>query len=330
MMPTARGCTLPLSVAPMMDRTDRHCRYFLRLLTRRTLLYTVMVTARAIEHGSLAALLDYDESEHPVALQLGGSDPARLARSAKIGEDFGYDEININIGCPSDRVQSGRFGACLMREPDLVAECVAQMRAAVSIPVTVKHRIGVDDLDRYEDMARFVEIVSAAGADRFTVHARKAWLQGLSPKANRTIPPIRHADVHRLKADFPHLSIELNGHIKTLDEALEHLQHVDAVMIGRAAWDDPYLFAHADRRIFGDTAPAPTRQQVVEAMKPYFADQLARGTSPHLVLRPMMSLFSGQPGTRRWKRTLTERAHDGPAALDAALAAVAEVAATVA
>jgi tRNA-dihydrouridine synthase A len=320
-----RAQTPPLSVAPMMDRTDRFFRLFMRQITRRTLLYTEMVTSRAVLHGDRARLLDFDPSEHPIALQLGGSDPAELAQCARIAEAWGYDEVNLNVGCPSDRVQSGAFGACLMKTPELVAQCVAAMRAATDLPVTVKHRIGVDDLDRYEDMARFVTIVSQAGADRFSVHARKAWLKGLSPKANRNIPPIRYDDVYRLKADFPHLPVEINGHIQTLDETLAHLARVDAVMIGRAAWDSPFLFAEADRRIFQDTAPPPTRHAVAEAMKAPIEAARAQGTPPRWFLTPMLNLFAGVPGTRRWKRTLVERGEEGAAAIDAGLAAVAAV-----
>ncbi|MFT5685645.1 MAG: tRNA-dihydrouridine synthase A, partial [Myxococcota bacterium] len=261
-----RAQTPPLSVAPMMDRTDRFHRLFMRQITQRTLLYTEMVITRAILNGDRNRLLGFDDSEHPIALQLGGSDPTRLTECVKIAEDWGYDEVNLNVGCPSSRVQSGAFGACLMKDPALVAKCITAMRAATTLPVTVKHRIGVDDLDAYEDMANFVRIVAESGADRFSVHARKAWLKGLSPKANRNIPPIRYEDVYRLKTDFPHLPIEINGHIKTLDETLDHLTRLDAVMIGRAAWDNPYLFAEADRRIFGATTPIPTRQAVAEAM----------------------------------------------------------------
>ncbi len=311
----------------MMDRTDRFFRLFMRQLTQQTLLYTEMVTARAVLHGDRERLLGFYDTAHPIALQLGGSDPAELAECAKIAEDWGYDEVNINVGCPSDRVQSGAFGACLMKNPALVAACVTAMRAATTLPVTVKHRIGVDDLDAYEDMARFVSIVSESGADRFSVHARKAWLKGLSPKANRNIPPIRYEDVYRLKADFPHLPIEINGHIKSLDESLAHLTRLDAVMIGRAAWDNPYLFAEADRRIFGATTPIPTRQEVAEAMKAPIEAARARGIPPRWFLTPMLNLFSGIPGTRRWKRTLVERGAEGAGAIDAGLAAVAAVAA---
>ncbi|MEL6344349.1 MAG: tRNA dihydrouridine(20/20a) synthase DusA [Myxococcota bacterium] len=324
-----RGQTAPLSIAPMMERTDRFYRLFIRQITRRTLLYTEMVTTRAILFGDRERLLGYHPQEHPISLQLGGSDPDELAQCARIAEDLGYDEVNINVGCPSDRVQSGSFGVCLMKTPDIVAAGVAAMRAVVDIPVTVKHRIGVDDLDRYEDMARFVEIVSAAQSDRFTVHARKAWLKGLSPKENRNVPPIRYDDVYRLKQDFPDLDIEINGHIKTLDEVRDHLTRVDAAMIGRAAWDNPFLFAQADARIFGDAPVSRTRAEVVEAMLPHIDAYAASGEPPGRFLRPMLNLFAGVPGARRWKQILTTRGHGAKATPDApreALAAVQAVA----
>ncbi|NJN49373.1 MAG: tRNA dihydrouridine(20/20a) synthase DusA, partial [Alkalinema sp. RL_2_19] len=253
----------------MMDRTDRHCRYFLRQISARTLLYTEMVTSQAILHGDLEKLLGFTPEESLIALQVGGDDPARLAKCATIAAEFGYDEINLNVGCPSQRVQSGNFGACLMMEPERVADCVAAMRSASNLPVTVKHRIGVDDHDHYEHLRQFVEIVAAAGCQRFTVHARKAWLKGLSPKENRDVPPLRYADVYRLKQEFPDLVIEINGGILTLDATLEHLAQVDAVMIGRAAYDNPYLLAEADRRIFREAVAVRSRHEIVEAMYPY-------------------------------------------------------------
>ena len=294
----------------MMERTDRHFRAFLRRLTRRTLLYTEMVVAQALFHsGDVERFLGYDEEEKPLALQLGGDDPRLLAHCARQAEDLGYDEVNLNVGCPSDRVQQGRFGACLMAEPEQVAAAVRAMRSDVSIPVTVKHRIGIDHLDRYEDLLRFVDVVSEAGCDRFSVHARMAWLQGLSPKENRTIPPLRYPDVHRLKKERPHLQVEINGGIRTLDEAQQQLQHVDAVMIGRAAWDDPYLFAAADHLIFGDRTLPPSRRQAVEDFLPYVARQQARGVKPARLLFPLAGLFVGQPGTRAFRRHLSEHAH---------------------
>jgi tRNA-dihydrouridine synthase A len=308
--PIVRASGYPLSVAPMMDRTDRHFRYFMRQITRRTLLYTEMVTSAAILHGDRDRLLGFSPAEKPLALQVGGDDPKALALCARIAEDMGYDEINLNVGCPSDRVQSGNFGACLMAHPAQVADCVASMRQATCIPVTVKHRIGIDDRDRYEDMAHFVQIVAAAGCDRFTVHARKAWLKGLSPKENRDVPPLRYDDVYRLKQEFPHLTIEINGGIQTLEQAQAHLAQVDAVMIGRAAYDNPYLFATADRDVYGEDEPLRSRQAVAEAMIPYTARWVEQGFKPHKVTRHLLQLFTGQPGSRRWKRYLTEHSSE--------------------
>ncbi|MEM1034836.1 MAG: tRNA dihydrouridine(20/20a) synthase DusA [Myxococcota bacterium] len=301
---------MPLSIAPMMDRSDRHFRFFLRLLTRRTLLYSEMITTGALRHGDRAHHLDFSEAEHPIALQLGGDDPDAMAECAQMGEDWGYNEININVGCPSARVQRGQFGVCLMGRPERVAECVAAMRSRVRIPVTVKHRIGFDDLDRYEDMLRFVDIVAAAGADRFTVHARKAWLDGLSPKQNRNVPPLRYGDVHRLKQARPDLFVEINGGIKTLDAATSQLAAVDAVMIGRAAYETPYLFAEADAQIFGDTTwTPPTRHEVLARMADYAAWWVGeRGGRLHAVSRHLLTLFTGQRGTRAFKRYLSENA----------------------
>ncbi|MGB3297661.1 MAG: tRNA dihydrouridine(20/20a) synthase DusA [Phormidesmis sp.] len=299
---------LPLSVAPMMDRTDRHYRYFMRQITTRTLLYTEMVTSMAIRHGNLEKLLGFSAEENPLVLQVGGDDPKLLAHCARVAAEFGYSEVNLNVGCPSDRVQSGNFGACLMADPARVADCVAAMIAASPLPVSIKHRIGIDELDRYEDMANFVKVVSATGARRFSVHARKAWLQGLSPKDNRTVPPLRYSDVHRLKHDFPHLQIEINGGFTTLEQAKAQLAFVDGVMIGRAAYDNPFIFANADRDIFGAAAAPRTRQQVVQAMLPYISYWTGRGVRLHSITRHMMHLFHGQPGSRIWKRYITERA----------------------
>jgi tRNA-dihydrouridine synthase A len=298
----------PISIAPMMDRTDRHYRYFMRQITRRTLLYTEMVTAQAIKHGDRDHLLGFSPEEKPLVLQVGGDDPQRLAECARIAADFDYDEINLNIGCPSDRVQSGNFGACLMAQPDLVAECVAAMMAATRIPVSVKHRIGIDDIDSYEHMAQFVQTVAATGCQRFSIHARKAWLQGLSPKENRDVPPLRYEDVYRLKQDFPHLWIEINGGIKTLQQTQSHLQQVDAVMIGRAAYDMPYMFAESDRLLFGDDHEPKTRAQVVHAMLPYIDYWTSQGLKLNSITRHMLMLFHGQPGSRNWRRTITENA----------------------
>jgi tRNA-dihydrouridine synthase A len=312
----------PLSVAPMMDRTDRHCRYFLRQISQRTLLYTEMVTSMAILHGDKEKLLGFDRSEHPIALQVGGDNPQDLAECARIAEDFGYDELNLNVGCPSSRVQSGNFGACLMLQPELVAECVATMAAATRIPVTVKHRIGVDETDSYADLVKFVSIVSQTDCRRFSVHARKAWLQGLSPRENREVPPLRYADVHRLKQDFPHLEIEINGGFTDLDRVQEQLQTVDAVMIGRAIYDNPYLLATVDRDIYGEDTPIPTREAIVMAMLPYIDTWTSRGLKLHSITRHMLQLFHGQPGSRMWKRILTERSTLPGAGIDVVLEAL--------
>lgn len=297
----------PLSVAPMMDRTDRHFRYLMRQITRKTLLYTEMITIPAILNGDRQKLLDFSPEEHPLALQIGGDDPQKAAECARIAVDWGYDEINLNVGCPSDRVKSGNFGACLMAQPQTVAKVVAAMQKAVSVPITVKHRIGIDELDRYEDMKEFVRVVADGGCQRFTVHARKAWLQGLSPKENRNVPPLRYGDVYRLKQDFPHLFIEVNGGIKTFTEIKAHLHHVDAVMIGRAAYDNPYLFANIDRDIYGETASPPTMKEVVKAMLPYIDDWVNRGVKLNGITRHLLHLFNGQPGAKAWRRYLTEK-----------------------
>jgi tRNA-dihydrouridine synthase A len=297
------------SVAPMLDWTDRHCRFFHRLITRQALLYTEMVTAGALLHGDRHRFLQFDPSEHPLALQLGGSDPQDLAVCAKIAEDFGYDEVNLNVGCPSDRVQNGRFGACLMAEPELVAECVAAMRHAVSIPVTVKSRIGIDDRDSYEELVRFVGTVADAGCRTFIVHARKAWLRGLSPKQNREVPPLRYEVVYRLKQDFPQLQIVLNGGITTLEQAEELLRNgVDGVMMGREAYHNPYILAEVDRRLFGMPADAIARGEIVGRLMPYIERQLAEGVRLHSITRHILGLFHGEPGARSWRRHLSEQA----------------------
>jgi tRNA-dihydrouridine synthase A len=298
-----------LSVAPMMDRTDRHFRYLMRQITRRTLLYTEMITTAAIVHGDRDKLLGFSLEEKPLSLQLGGDNPSELSDCARIAEDWGYDEINLNVGCPSSRVQDGHFGACLMRQPELVAKAVTAMQKSVTIPVTVKHRIGIDDCDRYEDMANFVKIVSDAGCKRFTVHARKAWLQGLSPKENRDIPPLRYEDVYRLKREFSHLFVEINGGITTLEEVREKLKYVDAVMIGRAAYDNPYLFATVDRDLYGENTIVPTRHQVAEAMLPYIEYWRSKGWKFNAISRHMLELFAGKAGTKAWKRYISENAH---------------------
>ncbi len=298
-----------LSVAPMLDWTDRHCRYFLRLITRRTLLYTEMVTTGALIHGDRERHLGFDPAEHPLALQLGGSSPADLAACARMAEDRGYDEINLNVGCPSDRVQNGRFGACLMAEPVLVAECVAAMKAAVALPVTVKTRIGIDHRDSYEDLTGFVAAVTAAGCDALIVHARKAWLQGLSPRENREVPPLRYDVVERLKADFPALPIAINGGVTTLAQARALLERLDGVMIGREAYQNPWVLAEADRVIFGDLDPAPSGHGVLEDYIPYVEQNLSAGIPLNVMTRHMLGLFQGRRGARAWRRHLSERAH---------------------
>jgi tRNA-dihydrouridine synthase A len=294
------------SVAPMMDWTDRHCRVFHRLMTRRARLYTEMLTTGAIIHGDRQRLLGFDASEHPVALQLGGSDPQDLATCARIGEDFGYDEINLNVGCPSDRVKDGRFGACLMAEPELVARGVAAMKNAVGIPVTVKCRIGIDDQDPEFALDALARSVVAAGVDALVVHARKAWLNGLSPKENRDIPPLDYDRVYRLKASLPDLPVIINGGIASIAQAKQHLLHVDGVMLGRAAYQEPWRLLEADPELFGEEAPRSTMKQVFEAMMPYIEDQLARGTRLHSITRHFVGAFHGVPGARAFRRHLAE------------------------
>lgn len=308
-----------------MERTDRHYRYFMRQITRQTVLYTEMVTTAAILHGDRVKLLGFDPEEHPLVLQLGGDDPQDLATCARIAEDWGYDAVNLNVGCPSDRVQSGNFGACLMLQPERVADAIAAMRQAVSIPVTVKHRIGVDERDSYDDLARFVRTVSAAGCEHFIVHARKAWLQGLSPKENRTVPPLRYEEVYRLKREFPQLAIEINGGITNWVQIREHLAQVDAVMIGRAAYDNPYLFAIADRHVFDQPHLPPSRHAVVERMYPYLERWVQDGYKLGSMTRHMLQLFAGQPGTKAWKRHLTEHAYQPNAGIEVVQAALARV-----
>jgi tRNA-dihydrouridine synthase A len=297
-----------LCVAPMMDYTDRHCRYLLRLLSPRSLLYTEMVTAQALAHGDVERLLGFDAFEHPVALQLGGSDPALLARAARLGEQFGYAEINLNVGCPSDRVQSGRFGACLMAEPALVADCMRAMREAVAIPVTVKCRIGIDDRDDYEFFDRFVAEVRTAGVDVFVVHARKAHLQGLSPKENREIPPLRYDVPARLKREHPELTVVLNGGLKTAQQVVEWLPVIDGVMLGRQAYQEPYLLAELDSRLLAapGTLP-PARETVVFAYADYVDRMLPQGHRLPLLLRHVQGLYAGLPNARSWRRYLTEQ-----------------------
>lgn len=298
-----RFCT-----APMMDWTDRNCRAFHRHLSARALLYTEMVTADAVIHGQRDRLLGFDPIEQPVALQLGGSEPAKLAEAARIGADYGYCEINLNVGCPSERVQSGAFGACLMREPELVADCLTAMREAVSVPVTVKHRLGVDDDDPRERLFSFVETQAKAGTTSFVVHARKAWLKGLSPKENRELPPLDYEIVAELKRTHPHLEIILNGGIAELDTAERELARVDGVMLGRAAYHEPALLLSVDARIFGDGAPVRSADQAARDFRPWILQRLSEGAVLHSITRHMLGLFAGRPGARQWRRILSERA----------------------
>ena len=302
------GISRLLSVAPMLDLTDRHARYLLRLLTRRTLLYTEMVTTGALLRGDAARHLDHDPAEHPLALQLGGSEPADLAACARLGARWGYDEVNLNVGCPSPRVRSGAFGACLMNEPGTVADCVRAMADASPVPVTVKTRVGVDHRDSYEELAELVATIAEAGCRTFIVHARKAWLSGLSPADNRSVPPLRYDLVYRLKRDFPDLRVVLNGGVTSLASALGHLVHVDGVMIGRAAYEDCYLLSEADQLIFGEPGPGPSREEVVQAYLPYVERELARGVPLARMTRHLFGLFHAQPGARAWRRHLTEGA----------------------
>jgi tRNA-dihydrouridine synthase A len=297
------------SVAPMMECTDRHCRAFHRLLTREALLYTEMVTAAAVTHGDVDRLIGFDPSEQPVALQLGGSDPRELAAAARIGADLGYREINLNCGCPSSRVHAGRFGACLMAEPALVADCVAAMQAAVSVPVTVKCRIGIDDQDGEEALSGFVDAVAAAGCSTFIVHARKAWLKGLSPRQNREVPPLDHGRVHRLKQARPELRIILNGGVRSLDEARHHLRHVDGVMMGRAAYEQPWSLADVDRKIFGCANPLASREAALLQYLPHVERERARGVPLKAMTRHLLGLFHGEAGGRQFRRVLSETAH---------------------
>lgn len=295
-----------ISVAPMLDWTDKHCRYFLRQISQHALLYTEMVTTGAIIFGK-GDYLGFNQQEHPVALQLGGSNPADMTKCAVLAQERGYDEVNINVGCPSDRVQNGRFGACLMAEPQTVAECINSMQSAIDIPVTVKSRIGIDDMDEYEDLTRFIDVVAASGCDTFIVHARKAWLKGLSPKQNRDVPPLMYDRVYLLKEQFPQLNISINGGIKTLDDSALHLQKLDGVMIGREVYSNPYILADVDKRFYGDNSPIKSRTEVVLAMLPYIEEQIAQGARVWNIARHMLGLFQGQAGGRVWRRYLSEQ-----------------------
>ena len=296
------------SIAPMLDCTDRHARYFLRLLSRRMLLYTEMITSGAILHGDRDYLLGFDAAEHPLAVQLGGSNPSELAACARICQDYGYDEINLNVGCPSDRVQSGSFGACLMARPQLVADCVRAMKDATALPVTVKHRVGIDDQDSWQALADFAGAQVEAGVDALIVHARKAWLQGLSPRQNREIPPLQYELVYRLKALLPTTQIIINGGISDLDQCQQHLRHVDGVMLGREPYANPWLLAEVDRRIYADASFHPgSRAAVLERYFPYVESQLARGLPLSRFSRHIMGLYHGQPNGKKWRRYLTEQ-----------------------
>jgi tRNA-dihydrouridine synthase A len=307
----------------MMEWTDRHCRYFLRQISRHCRLYSEMVTSAALLRGDPERFLVFHPAEHPLALQLGGSDPVELAQAARLGEAYGYDEINLNLGCPSDRVRSGRFGACLMAEPARVAECVAAMTASVAVPVTVKTRIGIDDQDSYEGLAAFVERLAGAGCRTFIVHARKAILKGLSPKENRSVPPLRYDVVYRLKNEFPGLTIVLNGGIRQLDEAAVHLGHVDGVMLGREAYHNPCVLSRVDARFFADPREVPDRALIVERMLSYIERELSAGAELKHVTRHMLGLFQGVPGARAWRRHLSEHAHRSGAGIEVILDALA-------
>ena len=295
-----------LSVAPMMDWTDRHCRYFLRLFNRHVHLYTEMVTTGALLYGDKHRFLRFAEQEHPVILQLGGADPTDLARCSQFAEDYGYDAVNLNVGCPSDRVQKNKIGACLMAEPNLVADCISTMQAAVKIPVTIKHRIGIDDLNSYENLYKFVETVAQTGCQTFIVHARIAILQGLSPKENREIPPLRYQDVYQLKKNFPHLDIQINGGIKTVDDIQQHWQHTDGVMIGREAYHNPYILAQA-LKFWGEDTPTP--HQILESFLPFMEQELANGVPLMQITRHILGLFQGMAGARKWRQHLSTYAH---------------------
>ena len=298
-----------VSVAPMMDWTDRHYRYFIRQITKKTLLYTEMVTTGAILFGDKNKHLEFSDLENPLVLQLGGDNPEQLSECAKIAQNYGYSEVNLNVGCPSERVQQGNFGACLMATPQLVAQCVAKMQSVIEIPVTVKNRIGIDDNDSYENLYNFVKIVSEAGCQRFIIHARKAILKGLSPKENRTVPPLKYDFVYNLKKDFPQLIIEINGGIKTLEEVKDHLKYTDGVMLGRAAYENPYIFSKIDSEIFNENTEIPTRREIIENMIPYLENNLKKDIWINKTLIHILGLFNNQPGSKIWKRYLSENMH---------------------
>ncbi len=304
------------TVAPMLDWTDRHCRHFHRLLTKYAILYTEMVTTGALLNGDVDRHLRFDVAEHPVALQLGGSDPHDLATCARMAADYGYDEVNINVGCPSERVQKGAFGACLMAEPELIGECVSAMQAAVSIPITVKNRIGIDDQDDYEGLHRFISTVSQAGCRTFIIHARKAWLKGLSPKENREIPPLRYELVYQIKREFSQLEILINGGITTLEQCQQHLQYVDGVMVGREAYHNPWVLAQVDAQLYGTSSAVDDRKAIVEAFLPYVQQQLEQGVPLGHMTRHILGIFQGMTGARAWRRHISENAHKAGAGVE--------------
>lgn len=299
------------SVAPMLDWTDRHCRYFYRVMSKKAVLYTEMVTTGAIIYGK-GDYLQFDESEHPVVLQLGGSDPADMAKAAVKAQEYGYDEVNINVGCPSDRVQNGRFGACLMAEPDTVSGCLDAMQQACDLPVTVKSRIGIDDFDSYEFLTEFINTIKDAGCQHFIVHARKAWLKGLSPKQNREVPPLDYQRVYQLKNDFPELTFSINGGIQTLEQAQQHLAKTDGVMIGRGVYQNPFIMQQVDEKIYGQANSTMTRFDVIEHMSAYMERETAQGATSWHIARHMLGLFNGQPKARVWRRFLSENARQYP------------------
>jgi len=305
-----------ISIAPMMDYTDRHLRYLFRLISARTLLYTEMITMEAILRGDRHYLLDYHSAEHPLALQLGGSDPKKLAICARIAQDYGYDEINLNAGCPSDRVQQGKFGACLMKEPTLVADCLGEMRESVAIPVTIKTRLGVDEIDSYDYLVQFIEQVMTSGCDIFIFHARKAWLQGLSPKENRTVPPLRYDIVHQIKKDFPGLTVILNGGIQTVSDMQAALEKLDGVMVGRQACDSPYFLAEFDKVFYDEDKEIPSRIEIIEQFIPYIETQLKQGVRLNSLSRHLLGLFHGTKNAKQWRRYLSENSHKADAGIE--------------
>jgi tRNA-dihydrouridine synthase A len=310
-------------IAPMLDWTDKYCRYFHRLLSQHTVLYTEMVTTGALIHSDKHRFLQFNQEEHPVALQLGGSNPHDLMLCAQMAEEYGYDEVNLNIGCPSDRVQQGRFGACLMLEPELVAECIIKMQSVVSIPVTIKCRIGVDNNDSYAELINFITINQQAGCETFIIHARKAWLNGLSPKENREIPPLHYDVVYNVKKQFPELEIIINGGITSLNQTEQHLHYVDGVMLGREAYHNPYLLAEVDKRLFNSNATIKTREQVLKEFLPYIQTELENGRRLNNMTRHILGLFHGEYGARQWRRLLSEQAHKTNAKAELILQALA-------